>query len=253
MPKPGGGSWVCTFADEFDGSSLDRRKWTPQLTAAGSHDAGPECFVDSPNNIAVAGGSLHLTVRKEPAPTSCNGYKQTTYTSGMVTTVPGAGKGFAQAYGRYEIRARVTGAKVKGLHEAIWMWPVQPVGAWPSSGEIDIAEIYHLHPDRSIPYIHYNNPWDANVTNNYCLIDDISQFHTYVLEWTTTSLKVSYDGQVCIDDPWQPWFPYSGRQPFDQPFYLILTQALGIGGNAFDPATTPLPASTVVDYVRIWK
>lgn len=40
---------------------------------------------------------------------------------------------------------------------------------------------------------------------------------------------------------------------FDQPFFMILTQALGIGTNAFDPATTPLPATTQVDWARVWK
>ena len=42
-------------------------------------------------------------------------------------------------------------------------------------------------------------------------------------------------------------------KPFDQPFMLSLTQALGIDSNAFVDGTTPLPATTTVDYVRIWK
>ena len=39
----------------------------------------------------------------------------------------------------------------------------------------------------------------------------------------------------------------------DQPFIVSLTQALGVGTNAFDPSTTPLPATTQIDYVRVWK
>jgi hypothetical protein len=42
-------------------------------------------------------------------------------------------------------------------------------------------------------------------------------------------------------------------QPFDQPFFVALTQALGQNGNAFDPNTTPLPATTQVDHVRVWR
>jgi hypothetical protein len=45
----------------------------------------------------------------------------------------------------------------------------------------------------------------------------------------------------------------SSPAPFDQPFFILLTQALGVGTNQFDPATTPLPATTSVDYVRVWK
>jgi hypothetical protein len=34
---------------------------------------------------------------------------------------------------------------------------------------------------------------------------------------------------------------------------VALSQALGINTNAFNPATTPLPATTSIDYVRVWK
>jgi hypothetical protein len=34
---------------------------------------------------------------------------------------------------------------------------------------------------------------------------------------------------------------------------LALTQGLGIGTNALDPSITPLPATTQIDYVRVWK
>jgi hypothetical protein len=41
--------------------------------------------------------------------------------------------------------------------------------------------------------------------------------------------------------------------PFDQPFFIALTQALGIGPNTFIPLLTPLPATTSIDYVRVWR
>ena len=40
--------------------------------------------------------------------------------------------------------------------------------------------------------------------------------------------------------------------PFDQPFIVALTQALGVGANAVT-AATPLPATTQIDYVRVWS
>jgi hypothetical protein len=45
----------------------------------------------------------------------------------------------------------------------------------------------------------------------------------------------------------------SSAAPFDQPFFIALTQALGVGTNALDPSSTPLPATTSIDYVRVWK
>jgi beta-glucanase (GH16 family) len=254
VPNPAGGTWHCTFDDEFDGTSLDRTRWVPQLSAPNSFDKTTECFVDTPDNIAVGGGVLTLTARKEAAPFDCNGLHQSQYTSGMISTNPNfVTPGFGQLNGRWEIRARFTGgATSTGTQESIWMWPVTKKGVWPYSGEIDIAEVYGLHPDRAIPYIHYDNGSDPQRTNNYCLIDDITKYHTYALDWTPQSLRVTYDGVVCIDDHWKPILPPYGRHPFDSPYFLILTQALGVKPNAFDPASTVLPASTIVDYVRVW-
>jgi len=253
--KPDGTPWVCTWSDEFDGTTLDRSKWFPQQTATSGFTSGVECFMDSPSNVSVGGGMLSLTVRKEAAPFTCadplHGSFTTSYTGGMVSTYTK----FSQTYGRFEVRAKFPAVTVAGLQEALWLWPENPVkyGAWPWSGEIDIAEIYTRYNDRAIPYIHYvPNKVDVNVTNNYCLIDDVSKMHSYVAEWTPSYIRISYDGKVCITDVWSPLnltFP----KPFDSPFIVALTQGLGVTGNAFDPATTPLPATTQVDYVRVWK
>jgi beta-glucanase (GH16 family) len=254
VPKGTGGYWQCTFSDDFEGTSLDRSKWVPQRTDTSAYTNGPTaCFVDSPNNISVSDGTLRLTAREEPAPFDCAGLFTTRYTSGMVSTALGR---FSQTYGRFEVRAKISPAQVKGLHTALWLWPVDSsrFGTFPASGEIDLAEMYSQYPDRAIPYIHYNAAaTDPNVTNTSCLISNLASFHTYTLEWSASTMKISYDGKTCLVDHWNPASPLSGSQPFDQPFFIALTQALGVGTNEFDPATTPLPATTEVDYVRAWR
>jgi beta-glucanase (GH16 family) len=255
IPKSSGGYWTCTFDDEFSGNALDTSKWAVQTTAASGFTSGTECFVDSPNNIAVGNGVLSLTARAEAAPFTCadpGGAFTTRYTSGEVLTY---GK-FSQAYGRFEVSAKFPATTVKGLQEALWLWPddASKYGAWPRSGEIDIAEVYSQYADRAIPTVHYVPlTTDPNTTNYQCLIRDIGQFHRYAVEWTTQAITISYDGQTCISDNWVPMLPLLKPQPFDQPFMVALTQALGIGSNAFDPATTPLPATTQIDYVRVWR
>ena len=216
--------------------------------------------MNSSNNIWLSGGSLHLTSRKEAAPLNCHdsihGDYSTQYTSGSVSSI---GK-FSQTYGRFAMRIKVPDVHVKGLQESFWLWPDNPLdqnpgkSPWPATGEIDIAEVYHANPDRAIPYIHYAQAgFDANVTNNYCLID-ISQWHTYTLEWAPNQIKISIDGKVCVNETnWTPLSPQTNPQPFNKPFFMVLTQGLGVTGNSFDPATTPLPATTQIDYVRVWK
>ena len=251
--KSTGGYWQCTFADDFNGTGLDTGKWLPQRTDTSGYVNGlTACFVDSPNNVSVSGGNLNLTARKEAAPFDCVPSFSTQYTSGMVTTYAR----FSQTYGRFEVRARVSSAKTSGLQTSFWLWPVDSsrYGAYPASGEIDWAELYSEYPDRAIPYIHYNPAGsDPNVTNNNCLISDPSAFHTYAVEWTSSSIAIIYDGRACLMDRWNPAAPLTAPQPFNQPFFILLTQALGVGTNAFDPSTTVLPATTQIDYVRAWK
>jgi beta-glucanase (GH16 family) len=253
-----GGSWECTFGDEFDGGSLDQTKWIAQRTETSGYTNGQTaCFVDSPNNISVSEGSLKLTAREEAEQFTCtdpHGNFETPYTSGMVSTAEGR---FSQAFGRFEARLKVSSAQVKGLHSAFWLWPVDPTkygNSHPASGEIDIAELYSQYPDRAIPYIHYNQATpDPSVTNNFCMISNPAEFHTYAVEWTSSSIEIIYDGSTCLRHTLNPAPPLTNAQPFDQPFVVALTQALGIGTNQFDPDTTPLPAMTVVDYVRVWQ
>lgn len=257
--KANGTPWTCTFADEFSGNSLDTTKWSPITTASTGLTDGGDCYVNSPNNVSVSGGYLHLTVRQEAQPFTCNspyGSFTTQYTGGSVTT----SNKFSQTYGLFAVRAAFPASVTAGLQSSLWLYPQKPsYGAWPASGEIDIAEQYSLYPDRAIPYVHYT--YDQSqvdslsnlnvVTNNYCMIDDVTAFHTYQVEWDPGTITISYDGQTCLVDDYQS--AQGGTAPFNQPFFMTLTQALGIGTNAVQPGVTPLPATTTVDWVHIWK
>ena len=253
--------WTCTFDTEFTGHTLDPSQWRIVSTSTSAYSSGQTaCFVDSPNNVSVGNGYLSLTARREAFPFVCSdpaGNYVTQFTSGYVTTF----QRFSQTYGRFEVMARVPAATVPGLQSSFWLFPVKEsgYGPWPSSGEIDIAESYSEYPNRAIPYVHYSldpltiSPWtDTNVvTNQNCVIDQ-KGFNDYVLEWTPTTMTVIVDGQTCLVDRWVPSAPLHAPEPFDQPFFVNLTQALGINSNVFNPAATPLPATTEVKYVRVW-
>jgi beta-glucanase (GH16 family) len=266
--KPDGTAWQCTFDDEFNGTTLDRSKWFVQTTAASGFHSGAECFMDSPNNIQVSNGTLKLIARKESAKFTCSdpsGNYTTQYTSGTVNQY---GK-FSQTYGMFEVRAKVPSTTIKGLQETLWLWPVNQFkyGLWPASGEIDFAEFYTQYQGWNIPYLHYypkSTPnWSTN-TNVYtawpspynqpgmnCTFKP-SDFNTYTVLWQPGRITLQVNHQNCVVDNYAP-SNVSSPAPFDQPFFMALTQALGIGSNAFVEGTTPLPATTEVDYVRIWK
>jgi beta-glucanase (GH16 family) len=251
-----GTPYICSFADDFSGSSLDRDKWVPAQTAFSGHSLGGDCWVDDPDNIIVSEGTLKLVSRRESAPFTCespNGAFSTLYTSGSVST----GSKFSQTYGHFAFRAKFPDAKVIGSHSALWLYPYGKAsyGAWPASGEIDVAEYYTKYPDRAIPTLHYfpDDPTTVPITNVYCKIADPWNFHIYEAEWTESTITITYDGTVCMKHTISPAAPLTGSAPFDKPFVVILTQVLGSGSNAFDEAATPLPVTTTIDWVRVWR
>jgi beta-glucanase (GH16 family) len=255
LPKSDGGTWTCTFDEEFNGTSLDKSRWLPITTAANGRADGPACWVDSPNNISVSGGTLNLTVRKEAQPFTCKSPKgdfTAQYTTGQVATY----SKFAQTYGRFAVRASFPASTIAGLQSSLWLWPQNNIASG-LTGEIDIAEEYSIGADRAVPYLHYAyDPTTVNaatgtnvVTNNYCMVKDVHAFHEYVLEWTPTTMKILFDNKTCMVDHFQTL----GASPFNQPFFVTLTQALGVGANSYVPGSTPLPATTRVDWVRAWK
>lgn len=253
IPKAGGGYWQCTLDSTFTGSTVNRNLWVPITTAESGFHSGPECLVDSPNNISVANGVLTLTVRQESQPFTCSspsGSYTTQYTGAELATYGT----FSQQYGRFEVRAKVPSTPIPGLQESFWMWPVNDTkyGGWPLSGEIDIAEVYSEYADRAIPFIHYNNGLDSNATNDYCYIN-VGDWNTYDVVWTPTTIQMIYNGQTCLTDNWNPVAPQTKPAPFDQPFMMALSAVLGVSPNTFDASTTPLPATTEIQWVKAWK
>jgi len=253
--KPNGAKYVCSFSEDFTGSRLNRSKWSVQQTELTGHTVGGDCWVDSPNNIKVSGGTLKLITREEPQTFSCKKKRssfQTKYTSASVSTYGS----FRQTYGRFSVRAKFPYVKVPGSQGALWMYPYkQTYGGWPTSGEIDFAEFFSSRPDRVIPNIHYH-PFTTNhspIRNNRCFVKKPWTFHTYTLEWVPGQLRVTYDGATCLVHDIDSALPGESA-PFDKPFVLYLTQCMGTKArNPFKAGVTPLPLTTEIDWVHIWR
>jgi beta-glucanase (GH16 family) len=259
------GSWTCTFDDEFNGSSLDTTKWSAMLTDGSDYMTGtagsPVCYLDNPDTVSESGGTLNLSVDKTAQPFTCQGAlagARTPYEGGMVISY----HKFSQQYGYFEVRAAMPATSVPGLQETLWLYPEQEnlYGPGDDSGEIDYGEFYSLYPDLDIPDVHYpGSQSDPNSTTDTCGLPadtTAGQFNTYALLWTPTSLTTYYDGAPCMTDVYAPYVtsPDTAPEPFTQPFFLAFTAALGSShGDQFRPGETPLPATTRIDWVRVWQ
>ncbi|WP_183095944.1 glycoside hydrolase family 16 protein [Nocardioides stalactiti] len=245
--KAGGTPWRCTFVDRFNGSGLDPDRWITQETGETGFRSGRTCFTSSRDNIRVHDGALHLTARKGPwqrCSARLRGFS-TRYTGGMVGT-----KGrFSQTYGRFEVRAKYPSNRVIGIHGGFWMYPVEHTyGRWPSSGEIDVAEWWSYEPDRVIPSLHYDGR-DPDVDSGWECWTDVTDFHTYTVEWRPTVIRFFIDGTECFARSWTPEPPLVAPKPFDHPFSMILN--MGVGPNVSWKAD--FPATYVVDYAKAWR
>lgn len=250
--KADGSLWSCTFADEFDGDSLDRSTWVPQTAGYTTGDkTNFACYRDDPSNVSVGDGVLRLTLRQEEDAAPCVGLKgspSTRFTSGSVSTY----HTFSQQYGRFEARTRNTAADVAGLHEAFWLWPddrYSSTATWPLSGEIDIAETYSLHPTVAIPYLHYL-AWGAvltgkNANTAWTCAAKRGEWNTWTLEWTASRIDVFVNGTRCLTNT-------SGSAAFRKRYIMAFTQGIGGSPNTWS-ARTPTPATYEVDWVRVWQ
>ena len=269
--------WTLVWSDEFDGDRLDETKWTYAADCGGGGNDERQCYVVSPETVAVGGGVLKLTALERKTRGLANPWAGPTgpmktgdYASGKILT---QGKA-SWRYGRVEARARAPGGQ--GVWPAIWMMPeLSTYGGWPKSGEIDILETVNLgapcpptgeacqegRENRIFGTIHFAG--DASGAHRQHgastpMPTSVDGFHIYAVEWTPEAITWFVDDRQYAQAKAADWKrddAEAGPAPFDQPFHLILNLAFGgrwpEGANAKGVDETALPATMEVDWVRV--
>ena len=239
------GNWAIVWQDEFEGpegQAPDKARWTREVGGDGWGNKELQYYTDSTNNAALDGaGNLLITARRESLMGNA-------YTSGRLTT-----KGiFQQAYGRFEARMKL--ASGVGMWPAFWMMGgnIDQVG-WPGAGEIDIMEQrgYDLRGVSGSLHGPDASGKDAPISYAGQSPDDVNtNFHDYAIEWDPGSVVFLLD-----DAPYAQIttasLPINVRWVYDHPFFLIVNLAVG-GVFGGDPnASTVMPQSIAIDYVRV--
>jgi beta-glucanase (GH16 family) len=233
------------WSDEFDGDALDLSQWSydigngcPELCGWGNNEQ--QYYSDANENIFVENGILTITAKED----TLGGML---YSSGKITTKHKADF----RYGRIEASIKLP--ETQGLWPAFWMLSTEEkYGDWPKSGEIDIMELLGHQPNKVLGTIHTGLPW-TYVVEEFTLSDGTSfadDFHKFSLEWATDTVRWFVDDILyheVTSDSLDPWLP------FQEDFHLIFN--LAVGGNlpGFPDATTMLPQSMEVDWVRVYS
>jgi beta-glucanase (GH16 family) len=249
--------YELAWADEFDREGEPNAKnWTYEQGFVRNR----ELQWYQPPNARVAGGLLTIEARRERVPNpnferGSSAWQRdrefAEYTSSSLMT-----KGLHEwRYGRFEMRGRIDTRA--GLWPAFWTLGTK--GPWPHGGEIDIMEYYRgtllanvawggakpfqaIWADTRKPLESFNDPkWS-------------SAFHLWRMDWDERAIVLSVDGlqlnEVALSRTVNQ--DGTGRNPFQEPHYLLLN--LAIGGNAGgDPSSTTFPAKFEVDFVRVYQ
>lgn len=256
-PKKLPEGWVYIWGDEFNGRTLDRKKWKPELGVVRNHGSA-QTYTDRPKNLRVENGCLVIESHHEQFPNInynaakddwISKIKTQNYTSGSVTT-----KGVKEfLFGRFEFRAKIP--KGKGVWPAIWTLHSNKWG-WPANGEIDILEHISQEPNRCYSIFRWGadgSNREFKVTRTTNLPNYSDDFHTYVMEWDKDTMRILIDdkevGQINIS---QADYPDGAGNPLKTPCYLIMNTALG-GEWCEQPAPNAYPTKFLIDYVRFYQ
>lgn len=249
MGRARGANWNIVWSDEFSGTNINTNTWSFETgNNNGWGNSELEYYTGRAQNAYVSNGVLHIVARRE----SYSGFN---YTSARMKTEGHVTK----AYGRFEFRAKLPPGP--GFWPALWLLGSNiPTVGWPACGEIDVMENNGSALGKVQGTIHYssasNNPLQSTGYYSFPAGDSVTNFHTYMLEWSTNLILFYVDQQLY--ETQSTWSSSTGPYPapFNQPFFIILNLAVG-GAYLGNPSVSTINANTVfpggmqVDYVRI--
>lgn len=238
-----------SFADEFDGKTVDTAKWRydTSFNAKGWFNNELQYYAkDRPANARIEDGALVIEAHAEVADKArfpdTGGQR---YTSAKLIATKRLGYGF------YEVRAKLPCAR--GAWPAIWLLPIGD--KWPDGGEIDVMEMVGWDANVIHGTLHtgaFNHAKGTQRGAQRTIPDSCTAFHRYQLDWQPDTITIGIDDrafmQVKNDQPGG-----HAAWPFTKPYDLILNLAVGGdwgGKKGVDDAA--FPQRMTVDYVRHW-
>ena len=245
-------NYSLLWSDEFNGSSVDLSKWVFQegdgtaFKNAGWGNNEEQWYLGSQAKFK-GDGNLSIEATRTGAPSYKCYYGACTWISSKLVTYKKVGF----QYGRFE--ARIKSSQGQGVWPAFWLLGANiDTRLWPGCGEIDIMELKGADRDTLWGTIHGPN---GDVGTTKVMVSDISQWHTYTIDWQPNSITWLVDGVVY--QRVTKWDYVGSSSPlvwvFDHEFYIILNLAMGgnfVGGPS-DPAISN--ANLDIDYVRFYS
>ena len=232
------GAWNIVWSDEFEGTSVDRSKWTYDV---GDHWYNNELqsYTDRSVNSRVEGGNLVIEARRED-------YGGNQYTSARLKT-----QGLhSWQYGKLEARMKLP------YGQGIWpaFWTLGNSGGWPSCGEIDIMEMIGGdaagRDDTHYAALHWDDGGHQSASSHTSVDGKLADdYHIYGIEWDSSQIKWFLDGNQFFNVA----ITSGAMSEFHQPHFFILNIAVGGDWPGNPDGTTVFPQYMYVDWVRVYE
>jgi len=225
-----------TFDEEFttlDVSSHGPSRWTAHTWWNG--DFGDAGFTDPGRGFpfSVSGGILTITAFRNSSG----------WSSGLLSSIDPRGRGFAQQYGYFEMRAKLP--KGPGVWPAFWL---VSTGARRDVVEVDIMEYYGHATDRYESTVHV---WKGDGSDNDKSLQSVNMvtpgalttdYHLYGAAVTPDAIGFYLDRRLVRLMPTPP--------EHHRPLGILVNLALGGG---WPSGETHSPSKMLVDYIRVYS
>jgi hypothetical protein len=263
-PPPASGNvpagYVLAWSDEFDSLSLGaQERWAPYFVGwnvrhlAGNNDAAVKVADDETlqGGVLKAGDLLRqsgrwgsrsrylhevsggqLALRGYPV---SDAHRAAFWGFPYVASMISGQKSFAQRYGYWETRVRMTNVS-KGHHFAIWLLPDD--NAWPP--EIDLLEVVGQHQD----LIFTNSHGSGRGMSTHRVPSISSDWYTVGFLWTSTTMRWTINDKIVREHP---------NYITSKKLYMLMSWEIGGKWPGTPDASTKWPAEVLVDYVRIYR
>jgi beta-glucanase (GH16 family) len=239
--------WVCTWADEFDGPTLNADHWNIEVNGDGGGNQEAQYYRSE--NITLEDGELVITAKRE-------NYLGKSYTSGRINSR----YKIDTRFGRVVFRAKMPPGR--GSWAALWMLPLfNRYGQWPNSGEIDILEYVGYDPGKVFSATHtrkFNHMNNNNPSRSILVNNPENTYYEYDMRWLPGEIQMFVDGVNYGTYRYSPFFnqdvPHHHVFPFHEEFYFIINLAIGGSwGGVQGIDTTAFPTQFKVDYLRLYQ
>lgn len=242
------GQGDLAWSDEFDGTSVDTNRWRVRNETTLSFDQARIMA----RNVEVNDGLLSITARRETV-------SGRDYTTGYLDTI---GK-FSRKYGRWEMRAKLPTAPdiSRGLWPAFWLRADQQYG------EIDVMEAWGDPAARDDAPLTTSYAWTLHENTNSpsgsqryggwgrLNVPIAESFHVWAVDWSPDCLEFSMDGVTTgsVAMATAPWLVSALSGPVNIRLNMQVGSSYWGFADASKPEDTRLPATYLVDYIRVYR